>query len=128
MNPLNLILPSVVFATVQAREGNSPGQGGSGSSGFLKDVSRFIAPMILFIGGVWMLSLRITGWSLILGLPAIQIGMVLIILSFDNSAKKTFSSGEFQIVKCDNCGDPTAAPLGEVHELCPKCRAEKIKN
>lgn len=112
----NLTLPVVVS------------QPNSDSSDFLRDISRFIAPMILFAGGVWLLSLRISGWSMLLGLPAIQVGIVFIILGFDNSAKKTFSPSEFHIVKCEVCGDPTAAPLGETHEVCPRCRVKRIKH
>lgn len=102
-------------------------QPNSGSSDFIRDISRYIAPMILFTGGVWLLSLRIPGWSMLFGLPAIQIGIVFVILSFDNSAKKTFSPSEFHIVKCEVCGDPTAAPLGETHEVCPRCRAKRVR-
>lgn len=94
----------------------------------LESIARFIAPMVLFIGGVWLLSLRISGWNLLLGLPAIQIGIVLIILSFDNSSKNTLDLSRYHIVKCDVCGDPTAAPLGEIHEVCLPCRAKKIKS
>lgn len=96
-------------------------------SGSLRGIARYLAPMILFIGGIWLLSLRLAGWSLFLGLPAIQIGIVFIILSFDNSAKKTLDLNNYHIVKCEVCGDPVAAPLGETHEVCPSCRAKKAK-
>lgn len=94
----------------------------------MRQIGRYIAPMVLFAGGVWLLSLRIPGWSLILGLPAIQIGIVFVIFSIDNSSKETFDLSKYHIVKCDICGDPTAAPLGEIHELCPSCRTKKIKS
>lgn len=37
----------------------------------------------LFIGGIVLLALRYPFWSLFLGLPSVQIGIVLIILTFD---------------------------------------------
>jgi len=100
----------------------------SGYSDFLRGVARYFAPMVLFIGGVWLLSLRVPGWSFLLGLPAIQVGIVFIILSFDNSAKKTLDLNNYHIVKCEVCGDPTIAPLGEKHEVCGVCRAKRIRS
>jgi hypothetical protein len=94
----------------------------------LKGVTRYLAPLILFAGGVWLLSLRLAGWSLLLGLPAIQIGIIFIILGFDNSAKKTLDLNNYHIVKCEVCDDPTVAPLGETNEVCSSCRAKKIKS
>lgn len=44
---------------------------------------KFIAAVVLFIGGIFILTLRIPFWSLILGIPSIQIGLVLIIFTFD---------------------------------------------
>ncbi|AKM83142.1 hypothetical protein A2422_03825 [Candidatus Woesebacteria bacterium RIFOXYC1_FULL_31_51] len=94
----------------------------------MKQISRYIAPMILFAGGVWLLSLRIPGWSMILGLPAIQIGIIFVIFNFDNSSKEILDLSRYHIVKCDICNDPTAAPMGEIHEVCPSCRTRKIKS
>jgi hypothetical protein len=93
----------------------------------LKGIAKYLAPMILFIGGVWLLSLRLSGWSLLLGLPAIQIGIIFIILSFDNSAKKELGLNNYHIVKCEVCNDPTAAVLGDTHAICSTCRTKKVK-
>lgn len=92
---------------------------------FFKNLIVAFSPVILLVGGVWLLSLRIPGWSLILGLPAVQLGIVLIVFSFDWAIRKKYDLSKLHIVKCEICGDPTAAPLGEVHELCPRCRASK---
>lgn len=55
----------------------------------LRNLARYIAPMILFMGGAWLISLKIPFWSLFLGIPSVQIGIIFVIFSFDNSAKRT---------------------------------------
>lgn len=42
-----------------------------------------IISLSLFLGGIFLLALKIPFWSLLLGLPSVQIGIVLIIFTFD---------------------------------------------
>lgn len=44
--------------------------------------------LILFLGGLFLLALRIPVWSLLLGLPSVQIGIILIIFSFDRLSRE----------------------------------------
>lgn len=55
----------------------------------LYQIMRFVAAIVLFIGGIVILILRIPFWSLILGIPAVQIGLILIIFTFDAMGRWT---------------------------------------
>lgn len=45
----------------------------------------------LFGGGIALLSSRVEFWSLFLGLPATQIGIIFLILIFERLSKKTLN-------------------------------------
>ncbi len=90
----------------------------------LRATARYTISLLLFAGGVWIFTLRIPVWSLILGVPSIQVGMMLLIVSFDQVAERTAGLQRYYIVPCEVCGNPTAAPIGETHEKCPDCRAK----
>ena len=47
-----------------------------------------LVSLVLFLGGIMLLALRIPFWSLLLGLPAVQIGIVLIIFTFDRLSQE----------------------------------------
>ena len=47
-----------------------------------------LVSLALFLGGIMLLALRIPFWSLLLGLPAVQIGIVLIIFTFDRLSQE----------------------------------------
>lgn len=88
----------------------------------MRDSARYLSPVVLFVGGIWILSLRIPFWSLFLGIAATQVGIVLIILSFDNTAKQAFGKDAFHIVPCEVCGDPMAVPRQYSTGICVMCR------
>ena len=46
-----------------------------------KQIGSIVLASTLFLGGILLLSLHLPGWSLILGLPAVQIGIVFLIFS-----------------------------------------------
>lgn len=47
-----------------------------------------VVSLVLFIGGIVLLALRIPFWGLFLGLPATQIGIILLIFSFDRLSQE----------------------------------------
>lgn len=47
-----------------------------------------VTSLSLFLGGIFLLTLRIPVWSLLLGLPSVQIGIVLIIFTFDRLSRE----------------------------------------
>ncbi len=46
----------------------------------------------LFLGGIIILFSHITFWSYFLGLPAVQIGIILLILTFEEISKRSLRS------------------------------------
>lgn len=92
----------------------------------------FIAAL-LFGGGIILLFLRIPGWSLLLGLPAIQIGLVLLIFTFEAVGRKksALPSKEYHLVNCLVCGKQTIAPKYIQKRICDDCQskiAQKLKS
>lgn len=59
-----------------------------------------IISLSLFLGGIFLLSLRIPVWSLLLGLPSVQIGIVLIIFTFDRLSREEVEE-ELESIKED---------------------------
>lgn len=47
-----------------------------------------IVSLTLFLGGIFLLALKIPFWGLFLGLPAVQIGIVLSIFAFDRLSQE----------------------------------------
>ncbi len=90
---------------------------------------QFLLAVILFLGGIWVLSLRIPGWSLILGLPSVQVGLIFMIFTFDKLAHDALDNylNNQQEVDCSVCGKKTATPIFIDGALCPPCRRKKRK-
>lgn len=86
--------------------------------------------LVLFVGGIVLLALRIPGWSLFLGLPAVQIGIVLLIFTFDEIARYRVGPESLKMISCSVCGEPTPAPSWQKEKICEKCQqkiAKKLK-
>lgn len=81
------------------------------------------------------MTLRIEGWSLLIGLPLIQLGVIFLIFTLDQVARNKFGEESLQIVLCSVCGQPTPSPCWQNEKICPECekklktklREEKIK-
>lgn len=101
----------------------------------IKTIFKVIASLGLFLGGIILLALRIPFWSLFLGLPSIQIGIVFIIFAFDKLSQKEIDEEltEIHQVPCALCGEPTFTRGPEVRGICSGCdkkllgKMEKIK-
>jgi hypothetical protein len=78
----------------------------------------------LFIGGIVILFLKLPGWSIILGIPAVQIGLIFLIFSFDEIARKRYGPSSLKDVRCLNCGKPFLIRWGDQNEICPECQKE----
>lgn len=49
---------------------------------------KIIGPVVLLASGLALLALRIAGWSIILGLPMVVIGVVFMIYTYDEILSK----------------------------------------
>lgn len=77
----------------------------------------------LFVGGIVLLALRIPFWSLFLGLPSVQIGIVFIIFAFDKLSQEEVERELMEVhqVPCALCGQPTFTRGPEVKGICSDC-------
>lgn len=89
---------------------------------FIKDIPSVILSLSLFLGGVWLLSLRIPGWSLFFGLIIIPTGFAFVIYSLDSVAKNTVSPPNFKTTRCKVCGKTTFAKKDKKDAICSSCR------
>lgn len=64
----------------------------------------FIISLALFIGGIYILSLKIPVWSLLLGFPATEIGMLALIFTFDATLRQKIGPESFYVDICSICG------------------------
>lgn len=88
--------------------------------------SLFLA-LALFVGGIALLALHIPGWSLILGIPATQIGLVFLIFTFDKIARSKVGPDGLHVIHCSICKKPLAVPLGEKEKICEECQQKITK-
>jgi len=101
---------------------------------FLKLVTKTLPSLflslILFSGGIALLALRIPGWSLFLGLPAVQVGIVFLIFTFDKIAHDKVGPNSLQMIPCSVCDKLTLAPYWQKEKICEECQkkiAKKLK-
>lgn len=89
----------------------------------------FVVSITLFTGGIYLLSLRIPFWSLFFGAASIQIGIVLIILSFESFIKRSSKAitEDYKVISCLICKRPVYVPKFQRTIICDECQI-KIAN
>ena len=100
------------------------------SSSFLRFILQIIISLSLLGGGIVILALRIPGWSLLMGLPPILLGVIFLIFTIDAVARKNLGQESLQTVLCSVCGQPTPAPSWQNEKICFVCEeklAQKLK-
>lgn len=94
----------------------------------IKLVFRAIIPIALLAGGLILISLRISGWSLIYGLPLLVFGMVMLIFTYDEVVSKTYPpiTAYSSICRCIVCGKATPCFLNvdPKNTICYQCQLE----
>lgn len=91
---------------------------------FISDLPCIILSLALFLGGIWVLSLRIPGWSLFFGLIITPLGLAFCIYTLDDVAKNMVAPPPFKPIKCNVCGKNTFAKEAEEDVICGKCRKD----
>lgn len=99
---------------------------------FIKSLPSLLVSFLLFGGGIVLLALRIPGWSLFLGLPSVQIGIVFLIYTFESVGRRrsVLPTEEYHFVSCLVCGQQTQAPKYIQKRICDDCQvkiAQKVK-
>ena len=90
-------------------------------------ILKTIIPGLLLLGGIALLALRISGWSLIFGLPMVVFGTVFLIYTYDEVVSQRIPLDNNEIVACSICKQPTPLFPGVKKEdvMCFDCQ-EKI--
>ena len=99
-------------------------------SSFLRFILQIVICLALLGAGIVILALRIPGWSLLVGLPLIILGVIFLIFTIDAVARKNLGQESLQTVLCSVCGQPTPAPSWQNEKICPVCEkklAQKLK-
>lgn len=91
-----------------------------------KTIPALIVSLALMLGGIYLLSLRIPGWSFIFGLPAVSTGIIFLIFTFDEIAQDKVGPNSLHMVSCPICGQPTLAPKWQKEKICEKCQKKKL--
>ncbi|OGM27152.1 hypothetical protein A3D00_05575 [Candidatus Woesebacteria bacterium RIFCSPHIGHO2_02_FULL_38_9] len=84
------------------------------------DFGLLVLSVIIFLGGILILSLKIPFWSLFFGLASVQIGIVLIILTFDSFIRQKTKSvtEDYKTLSCLVCGKLTFVPKYSKVTIC----------
>lgn len=91
---------------------------------FFEDFGLMLLFLALFVGGIFILSAKLPFWSLFLGIASIQIGIVLIILTFDSFIKRKSGrlTDEYKTLNCLVCRTPTFVPKYQATAICNECQ------
>jgi len=46
-------------------------------------IIKAVLPVVLLLAGLWLLTLRLAGWSIIFGLPMVVLGVIFLIYAYD---------------------------------------------
>jgi len=90
-----------------------------------RDLPSIILSLSLFLGGIWILSLRIPGWSLFWGLILIPVGASFTVYALDSVSRNRIAPPEYRPVKCKVCGKMTFAK--EKEAVCGRCQEDIFK-
>ncbi|MCJ7793112.1 MAG: hypothetical protein MUP45_03985 [Candidatus Marinimicrobia bacterium] len=90
----------------------------------IKDSPAIFLSLTLFLGGIWLLSLRIPGWSLLFGLIATPLGLVFTIYTLDDVSRNVVTPPPFKATKCHVCGKITYAKEEDKDVICWRCRGD----
>jgi len=94
------------------------------ATSLFEDFGLLVLSAVLFIGGIFILAAKIAFWSLFLGIASIQIGIILIILTFDSFIKRKSGrlTDEYKTLNCLVCRAPTFVPKYQRTAICNECQ------
>ncbi|OGM10861.1 hypothetical protein A2W13_00165 [Candidatus Woesebacteria bacterium RBG_16_36_11] len=96
----------------------------------LDNFGLLILSIILFLGGAFILSLKIPFWSLFLGIASIQIGIVLIIITYEiiTRRKSKVITENYKTIPCLICKKLNYVPKYQNTTICDSCQLRIAKS
>lgn len=89
----------------------------------VQSIGLIIVSLSLLFGGIAILYVQIPFWSLVYGLPAVFLGIMLTILSFNEIARnRTTLVSEYHEIPCRICGKSTLVPFLIEKTVCSNCQ------
>lgn len=77
----------------------------------------------LLFGGIILLRTEVPFWNLFYGLPAVCLGIILTVLSFNELTKnKNAKSTEYHLIPCKVCRKETLVPMLINETVCSSCQ------
>jgi hypothetical protein len=92
----------------------------------ISDLPCIFLSLALFLGGIWLLALRIPGWSLFFGLMITPMGAAFTIFTLDKVSRNRITPPAFKLAKCKVCGRKTYVKE-ETEVICGQCRKDILK-
>lgn len=93
----------------------------------ISDLPSIFLSLALLLGGIWILALRIPGWSLFWGLILTPMGAAFTIFTLDKVSRNRITPPLFGLVKCRVCGRKTYVKERETEAICGRCREDILK-
>ena len=88
---------------------------------FIRAGISFLIGLLLFVGGLYILTLDLPGWKLLLGIPSAQFGIIILLLTFDEVTKRKLSPDLFIEASCPTCHAIIFLNPDESEGTCPGC-------
>lgn len=87
-------------------------------------VFRGLLPIVLVVGGVWLLTSKLSGWNIILGIPMTIIGMVFLIYTYDEVVSSKIQPLSQELVRCRRCMrlTPRMSRVSPEETTCQGCK------
>lgn len=93
---------------------------------FFEDFGLLLLSVALFLGGAFILAQKIAFWSLFLGIASVQVGIVLIILTYDAFSKRKSKvvTEDYKTLACLVCKRSTFVPKYSRTAICDSCQVK----
>ncbi len=92
----------------------------------IKLIFRGLIPIVLVVGGIVLMTLRLSVWGLVLGIPMIIIGVVFLIYTYDAVVSERILPFSDKFVNCSVCGKltPLSPATDPQDAICATCKAD----
>lgn len=88
-----------------------------------QNIGLIVISLGLLYGGVAILQTGIPFWSLVYGIPAVFLGIVMSLITFNEVARNRIAkASEYHQIPCRVCGKMSLAPMLIESVVCPDCQ------